>query len=175
MTKHVFDAAENCGFSHLFFPRRTQTASLYRTTCTKNQKRRGAAVVELALILPVFFAVVLGIVEFGRALMVGQMVTNSAREGCRQAILNGSSNADVEQWIDNFLSTSLNIDASAVTVAFTVTPAAGNPNPGNEVGNAQAGDLCLVNVDVPFDQVSYLPGNFLSGRILTGQSAMRHE
>jgi len=105
---------------------------------SKQHKRRGAAVVEMALILPIFFAVVLGIIEFGRAMMVGQMVTNAAREGSRMAILNGTTNAQIEQWIQDFLSGAINVDAADITVTTTVTPAVGNPDPGNEVGNAQA-------------------------------------
>ena len=46
----------------------------------RRHDRRGAALVEMALVLPIFFGVVLGIVEFGRAMMVSQMVTNAARE-----------------------------------------------------------------------------------------------
>jgi Flp pilus assembly protein TadG len=36
--------------------------------------------VEMALVLPIFFTVLLGIVEFGRAMMIGQLITNSARD-----------------------------------------------------------------------------------------------
>ena len=49
----------------------------------RRQDRRGAAVVEMALVLPIFFMVVLGIIEFGRAFMIGQLVTNAAREAVR--------------------------------------------------------------------------------------------
>src|SRR5690606_33312307 len=60
------------------------------------KQRRGAALVEAALVLPVFVGVTLGIVEFGRAMMIGQLVTNAAREGARLAIIEGSTNSDVE-------------------------------------------------------------------------------
>ena len=38
--------------------------------------RRGVAAVEFALVAPVFFLVVLGIIEFGRMAMVQQVLAN---------------------------------------------------------------------------------------------------
>ena len=153
--------------------------SIWRTTLMNNQirnrNRRGTATVELALVLPIFFAVLLGIIEFGRAMMVSQLVTNAAREGARMAILDGSSNAECEQWIKGFLQSAINAGSADVSVTITVTPAPGNPSPGNEVANASPRDLCTVQVSVPFDRVNYIPGDYLAGKQLTGQSAMRHE
>lgn len=137
--------------------------------------RRGAAIVEMALVLPIFFGVVLGIVEFGRAMMVSQMVTNSAREATRMAIIDGSTNTTVETWAKDFLNSSINVAASDVTVAITVVAAPGNDDPNNQVGNAQARDLVTVDISVPFDKVSYLPGSYLKGKNLTAKSSMRHE
>lgn len=39
-----------------------------------------------ALVLPIFFLVVGGIIEFGRAFMISQVLQNAAREGCRKAV-----------------------------------------------------------------------------------------
>lgn len=141
----------------------------------RRSNRRGAALVEMAMVLPIFFAVVLGIVEFGRAMMVSQMVTNAAREATRLAIIDGSTNTTVETWVEDFLSDSINVDASDVTVTITVVAAPGNDDPNNQVGNAQARDLVTVNVSVPFDKVSYVPGSYLNGKNLSAQSSMRHE
>ena len=138
-------------------------------------KRRGAAMVEMAFVLPIFFMVVLGIIEFGRAMMVSQMVTNSAREATRLGIIDGSTNATVTQWIKDFLVQSINVSASDVTVTITVAAAAGNPSPANEIGNSKPRDLVTIKVAVPFDKVSYIPGTYLKGKTLTAQSAMRHE
>lgn len=141
----------------------------------RHSNRRGAALVEMAMVLPIFFAVVLGIVEFGRAMMVSQMVTNAAREATRLGIIDGSTNTTVETWVEEFLSDSINVDASDVTVTITVVAAPGNDDPNNQVGNAQARDLVTVNVSVPFDKVSYVPGSYLNGKNLSAQSSMRHE
>ena len=43
----------------------------------------GNAAVELALVLPLFLALVMGIIEFGRALYFKEVITNAARESSR--------------------------------------------------------------------------------------------
>lgn len=138
-------------------------------------RRRGAALVEVALVLPIFIMVTLGIIEFGRAMMVSQLVTNAAREGAREAIIDGSTNTKVRTSITNFLTQSVNVSADQVVITITVTPAVGNPDPGNEVGNADVGDLVQVRVEVPFDEVSFTRAKYLGGKNLVGIAAMRHE
>ena len=140
-----------------------------------NARRRGTALVEMALVLPIFVTVTLGIVEFGRAMMVGQLVTNAAREGARLGIIDGKTNAQVKTYIEQFLLESANINAADLDIDITVTPEAGNPNPGNEVGNANTRDLVTVSVGVPFEKVSYITGDWLNGKTLSGRAAMRHE
>ena len=66
--------------------------------------RRAAAIVEFALIAPLFLLLFLGIVEMGRLLMVQGMLVNAAREGARQATLpletDCASDSDGEQLYD---------------------------------------------------------------------------
>src|SRR5687768_6864745 len=109
-----------------------------------NPSRRGTALVEMALVLPIFVAVTLGIVEFGRAMMIGQLITNAAREGARLGIIDGSTNTEVRTSVQQFLAQSAGINAADLTITITVTPAAGNPNPNNEVANALPKDLVSV-------------------------------
>lgn len=130
---------------------------------------------EAALVLPIFFTVVLGIVEFGRAMMVSQLVTNASREGARLAIVDGSTNSDVESFIYDFLADSVNVAEGDVGVTITVDPATGNPDPADQLAAAGVGDLVTVRVSVPFNKVNYVPAEYLSGKNLVGLSAMRHE
>lgn len=130
--------------------------------------------VELAVCLPVLVMIILGIIEFGRGMMVSELLNDSARVGARQAILAGSTNAAVTQTITTFMQ-STNVNSQAITVSITVTPAAGNPDPANQIANAHTGDLCLIQVQVPFNQVSYIPGTYLVGKTLTGTCGMLHE
>jgi Flp pilus assembly protein TadG len=50
------------------------------------RKDRGATILETALVLPILFAVIFGILEFGRAYNIYQTVTNAAREGARYSV-----------------------------------------------------------------------------------------
>lgn len=137
--------------------------------------RRGVAAVEFALVLPVFLTVSLGIVEYGRALMAANLVTNAAREGGRIAGVSGSTNTDVENAVKNFLASSLNVSSGQVTVNITITPAAGNPDPQNLCTNARLRDLVTVEARLPYNAVALIPASYLQNVTLTGRSYMRHE
>src|SRR5437899_565810 len=50
------------------------------------KKDRGATILETAIVLPILFAVLFGIMEFGRAYNIFQTVTNAAREGARYSV-----------------------------------------------------------------------------------------
>jgi Flp pilus assembly protein TadG len=129
----------------------------------------------MALVLPVFLTVVLGIIEFGRAMMISNLLANAAREGARLAITTGSTNAEVTAAVQDFMEDAIGTSAENVTVTITVTAGEGNEDPGNNVAIAQKRDLCVVHVDLPFDNVSLIPSDHLTGVNLVGHSAMRHE
>lgn len=52
-------------------------------------RSRGQAMVEFALVAPLFFLLLFSIIEFGRAVYYIQMLNNAAREGARYAIVHG--------------------------------------------------------------------------------------
>ncbi|MDN5795024.1 MAG: pilus assembly protein [Intrasporangium sp.] len=57
---------------------------------------RGAAAVEFALLLPLMFLVIAGIVDFGRAFFTQIELTNAAREGARAAVVSSISAGDIQ-------------------------------------------------------------------------------
>lgn len=59
-----------------------------------NDRRRGQALVEFAMVAPFFFMLLLSIVEFGRATYYVQILNNAAREGARYAIVHGNESTD---------------------------------------------------------------------------------
>jgi Flp pilus assembly protein TadG len=127
------------------------------------RKRRAAAAVEFAIVAPVFFLLVFGLIEYGRMVMVQQIITNASREGARTAVLDGATTAGVQAAVTNYL-TSGSISGATVTV---------NPNPPT---TAQYGDPVTVTVSVPFSQVSWLPSPmYLGGKTLTSSTVMRRE
>lgn len=115
----------------------------------RNQGRRGAVTVEMALVLPIFTMLVFGIIEFGRGFMIMPLMTKAAREGCRRAIIDGNTNSDVTNYIQTFMQTSGNVPTSATTIT--------------------------VKVNIPFSAVQLVTAKYLAGKTLTGQAAMRHE
>lgn len=141
----------------------------------RHHHRRGAAVVEMALVLPILVAVVLGVVEFGRSMMVGQVVSNAARVGARLAVTEGTTNDDVELLVLDVLSDTLGIDSSQFDLSIIITPAPGNDTTGNELIDAQSFDLVQVRVEVPFNEVSYIRPRYMEGKGLVGRVSMRHE
>ena len=58
-------------------------------------RRRAAAAVEFAVVSPLLFLLIFGIIEFGRLMMLGQLATNSARAAARVGSLSGSTTADI--------------------------------------------------------------------------------
>lgn len=61
---------------------------------------RGAVAVEMAILLPILLLMVLGIIEFGRALNAQITLTNAAREGVRVMAI-GNDDAVARQAAQN--------------------------------------------------------------------------
>jgi Flp pilus assembly protein TadG len=126
-------------------------------------RRRGAALLEFAVVVPVLILLVFGMLEFGRVMMVQQVLTNAAREGCRKATLPGSSSSDVTTVVNKYLTSSGISGANAPSVS---------PDP----STANAGDAITVTVSVPFNNVSWLPVPlFLGGKTLSATVVMCKE
>lgn len=54
-------------------------------------RRKGQALVEFALIAPLFFLLLFGIIEAGRFIFYYEILNNATREGARYAIVNGAN------------------------------------------------------------------------------------
>jgi TadE-like protein len=63
--------------------------------------RRGQAMVELALILPLFLTVIVGIISLGIGVFYQQQLTNAAREAARYAVIHSAtSDCPTTSWLD---------------------------------------------------------------------------
>lgn len=62
--------------------------------CAAPRWQRGAAAVEMAIIMPLLLLFIAGIVDFGRYFLVEIQLSNAAREGARVAVI-GESSAEV--------------------------------------------------------------------------------
>ena len=139
------------------------TRKLDKPCRSYRKQRRAAAAVEFAIVAPVFFLLVFGMIEYGRMVMVQQVITNASREGARKAVLDGATTNEVQTTVDSYL-TSGSITGATTTVS---------PNPPT---NAAFGDPVTVSVSIPFSQVSWLPSPmFLGGKTLNATTVMRRE
>jgi len=84
--------------------------------CRRTAERRGAAVVEFAVVAPVLLLLLLGMIECGRMIMVQQTITTAAREGARSAIVEGTSAATATTSVQSFLA-GTGIRGAQITVA----------------------------------------------------------
>jgi Flp pilus assembly protein TadG len=56
-----------------------------RTNFDRRGRRRGQALVEFALVIPIFLLLLFGVVDFGRLIYMNSTVSQAAREGARLA------------------------------------------------------------------------------------------
>ena len=96
------------------------------------ERQRGAAMVELAIVLPILIILVFGIIEFGRGFNANISLTHAAREGVRVYAITQDSAAGT--------AAALNAATSLDSTAMTVTVTACN-----------AGDPTEMNITYPFE------------------------
>jgi Flp pilus assembly protein TadG len=129
--------------------------------------RRGAALVEAALVLPVVLMFLFGILEYGRYVMMRQVLTNAAREGARYAQIHtqpltvgsttsGNTTTDVTNRINQALAGQ---KLSGQTVSIYAADSVGN-----NIGiwnNAQNGQSVCVEINgsypVIVSQLLFMP------------------
>ncbi len=125
------------------------------------KRRRGAAVVEFAVISPLLLTMLFGIIEYGYIFMVRQSLTNAAREGCRIAVLQTSEipYSEVTERVDGMM-------APTGLSGYTTTMTHATPADTTE----------SVTISIPIADVSLL-GNFFGARTgnLEGTCSMRKE
>jgi Flp pilus assembly protein TadG len=144
-----------------------------RETLHRGSRRAGQAVVEFALILPVFALLVFAAIEFGRAYYDLHLLTTAAREGARTGSLVGKVESDVTSAVSDFL-TGAGMSGGWSTTT-TVTQPDGSSRSGGLV-NAQEADRVAVTVHFNFQVLTgrIIPG--FSGTIpLNQQCVYRHE
>ena len=113
---------------------------------TKLKARKGASAVEMAIVAPVFVALILGQVETARLGMVSQLLTTAARDGCRVAVIPGATLSDVQSRVDAVL-------AGSGISAGTVSPTCPSPYSWD---SAPRGTPITVSLSVSYNSVSWL-------------------
>ena len=88
---------------------------------TRIKSERGQALLETALALPLVLLVSVSIFEFGRAYQVFQVLTNAAREAARIAVLPGTTDTDINQRVQDYLTAGQVANPTTVAVVIDRT------------------------------------------------------
>lgn len=130
-------------------------------------RRRGAAAVEFALVAPVLFLFVFGIIEFGRAFMLKEATAGAARAGVRRAVVTSGTYTSATNTTKDRL---VRAGVKNATVKVFVD--------GTEVSNdsdfkakAVGGAIIRVQVNAPYKDNTWMPGQWFikTSTILTEQ------
>jgi Flp pilus assembly protein TadG len=119
----------------------------------------GQALVEFALVIPIFLLLLVALFDLGRAVFAYNTLTNAAREGARIAIVN-QDEASIVQHAKN-ASAIVELDAPNVDVDFWQVNDDGTPDtttPCNLVAN---GCLAVVSSEATYTPITPIVGNIL--------------
>jgi Flp pilus assembly protein TadG len=151
---------------------------------TKSSKRRGATVAETAVVLPVFFVMLFGFIEFGHVFMTIHTLNSAARRAARLGVSEGATSADVDTLAKQVVGSAIRVSAATVLIkdasifdtadldASTVDYAS---LPNVELSTAERRQLFLVRVSVDYADVAILGPRWLGHLQVYGQAVMRRE
>ena len=132
----------------------------------------GAELIELALVFPMLLVVVLAIVDFGFVFQRSEVLTNSAREGARMAVMQGVSSAEVENRVLGYVQDAGGVPVTPGNPAVVVSPTTISTG-----GGTWPAMTVTVNYTHDYVFLPYVAG-FLGGAFnqmtLQGQATMRH-
>ncbi|MFO1042353.1 MAG: TadE/TadG family type IV pilus assembly protein [Planctomycetaceae bacterium] len=125
------------------------------------QRRRGAATVEFALMAPLFVALTMGTIQTGLAITAAQTLTTALREGGRIASMDYTSrlqpgqtiNQKVVQDIKNFLQAE-GINSSQVTITITAADGASAGSTFDLSNSANQLKLFKIKAVIPYSAIS---------------------
>ncbi len=140
--------------------RRTIIPRFSRANPNPKQVRRGAAAVEFAVVAPLLFLFFFAAFEFCRVAMIRHTADNAVYEGCRAGIIPGASAADAQAEAELIMNS-----LGVTNVAVTVTPATIRRDT-PEV---------TVRLQVPLDENSFVPNQFVAGRSIVRELTLRRE
>ena len=132
-----------------------------------DKKRKGAAMVEMAVVLVVFLMMFMGIIEFGRYYYLVQVANNAVREAARYAVVHTGDGTTITQ-VTNLATTKMNGSENMIsgyTVAVqNVNTSTGAVISGSNWNDAQFGGAIMVKISgtytpsAPF--LLFLPASF---------------
>ena len=137
--------------------------------------RRGQALVEFALVLPIFILLLVAIFDLGRAVFAYNTLTNAAREGHGWRSSISTSRASSRARSSRPRSSSSTTRASQVD--FYQVNADGTPDTSTQCALVAVGCLAVVSFEATYQPITPLIGNivFKNGVTFTARSVLSVE
>jgi Flp pilus assembly protein TadG len=129
-------------------------AGTARNFAASRRKRKGAQLVEFAIVAPVMFLFILATFEFGRSFMALELITEAARKGCR-----GYTDPSGNYWPGAILGTTFTQQkTNATNAAINYLNGVGISGEGVQVTPSQPDpNEITVTVSVPVKNISWVP------------------
>jgi hypothetical protein len=145
--------------------------------------RRGATIVEMAVVAPVFAVFLAAIMEFGHAFLIVGTLNAAAKQAARHGAVEGITTAETVAKANAILGAAFdNTQAAIVVKDASIFDAETLPEvidyadlPSIELLTAERRQLYVVRIEVDYDDVAIMPPFWATDVHLTGQSVMRHE
>lgn len=132
----------------------------------RRRRRVAATTTEFALVIPIFFAFILAMVEIGRGMMVINFMQHGARTACRSGIASGISTSAIQN-------TALDAMRDQGLKNITVTVKVNGEQ--KDASSAVSGDRITVVVSAPIASNTWLPvGRLIKGSV-SGQYTLARE
>ena len=137
----------------------------------RRRGRRGTAVVEFAVVAPLFLLLLAGIIEFGQAFRIEHAISNASRRAARAGIIDGATAVELTQNIKAQCSRTLGASEDDVTVLVAV-----NGDSAADLSQAKEHDEISVTVSVPFSAAGagFFAKTF-SNSVLSATCTLEHE
>lgn len=149
-------------------------------------ERRGATLVETAVVLPIFFTFIFAFIEFGHCFMTIHTMNSAARRAARLGVGDSKTTAEVMTMASDILDSA--IDASHENVLIQVKDGSvfDDPTvdastvdyaslPDVELATMDSETLFIVRIQVPYSEIGILGPRWITSLNLYGQSVMRKE
>ncbi len=155
----------------------------FRPITDKQPPRRGTTAVEVAVTLPVFCVILVGLMECSHAMLIVHSLETSARQSARYGAVDGISTAQVTTRAKAIMAKATRVVPSVLVKDGSVFDTANfNPEtinyaalPNKELSSADNDQMFIVRLSVSYNEVALLPPFWIKNITLTGQAVMRHE
>ncbi len=129
------------------------------------RRHRGQALVEFALVIPLFLLMMVALFDLGRAVFAYNTLTNAAREGARLAIVNQDMTSIIER--AKRQTAIVELDAPNVEVHFYRAAEDGTPDTSDPCALVAVNCLAVVRFEATYVPITPLISNILFGSGVT--------